>query len=734
MLPFPSSVSLPPDRSKPQGASVREVQDEPEAQQKRRLLEAEFTDLLNAMFSPEELYRFLRHRINIALADALPRTENQSAIGYAASAAEALVARNALDASFFEALTTERGSRRDEIHEFANRFALLDEALHSAASIPHYRDDETRELSRKIQAAQERKLRLMKAGRNTIKIDQEILTLKRILRRGGQVREGDMLGRGRYLVLEMLGRGGFATVWRSLDKERDMEVAIKILHSNLAADSIRRDRFFRGARIMSNMNQSGVIQVIEPHGSDDGYHYFVMELATGGTLRQAITHDRIPKDQRIPLIIRLGRTLAVAHEHGYIHRDVKPANVLIAEGGEPRLTDFDLVAAADTSGGTRTGALGTFVYAAPEQLNRPQDVDVRADIYSLAMTAVFVFHGQELPITVVRDAPTFLRQLDCPPAIADTLERALNWEPDNRFATMREFCDTLAKARKWELSLQIDTRLGRRRVDAEVGLTRVLVPWGRFVMGSSEDDVLAKDDERPSRNIEIGGFWITETPITNQQYRWYVDKTGNESGFWTDKRYNGENQPVIGVTWYNAVEFCNHLSTRCGLTLCYDIHGTNVTWNRRANGYRLPTEAEWEFACRAGTNSRWFFGDDEAMLSEYACFGETDGLTQPVASKQPNPWGLFDMLGNTHEWCWDWYARYRGTPLSDGVRNPGGPVVPPPVELWDPNRKQTIKCGAKVLRGGSYRMGADALRPASRSKDLPESWHGVVGFRCARNV
>jgi len=114
------------------------------------------------------------------------------------------------------------------------------------------------------------------------------------------------------------------------------------------------------------------------------------------------------------------------------------------------------------------------------------------------------------------------------------------------------------------------------------------------------------------------------------------------------------------VSWFDTVSFCNALSQQVGLQPCYRIDGTHVAWDTNADGYRLPTKAEWEYACRAGTASKWFFGDNPTSVDHYAWFAaNTNYKVQPVGEKASNPWGLHDMNGNVWEWCWDWYNTYQ---------------------------------------------------------------------------
>ncbi|WP_437982810.1 protein kinase domain-containing protein [Sorangium sp. So ce117] len=308
---------------------------------------------------------------------------------------------------------------------------------------PSYPDDETRTISRNLELSRSRKAELESVGASTAEIDREILDLRRQLRRGGQLKAGDSLGEGRYLLLHRVGRGGFSVVWEALDRSTGKHVAVKVLHSDLAGDSIRRERLFRGAREMASLQHPAVVRVLEPHGEDDGYYYYVMELAANGDLRQAVLDQRIRSHDIVPIILKIGDALAEAHAKGIVHRDVKPANILLDASDEPKLTDFDLVNAAHTTGGTRTGALGTFLYAAPELLHHPQDADARADVYGLAMTAIFCLHGSELPHWVLRNPADVIHGLATSDAIKSTLRRATDWTKENRYSDARAFCDAL---------------------------------------------------------------------------------------------------------------------------------------------------------------------------------------------------------------------------------------------------------------------------------------------------
>src|SRR5205823_1154799 len=155
---------------------------------------------------------------------------------------------------------------------------------------------------------------------------------------------------------------GFATVWKAWDRHNHNLVAVKVLHTDLAQDQSRRDRFFRGARKMAELQHQGIVRVVEKRIEDGGYCAFAMEYLEGGDLNNAVLTKMLSEAHVIMIIKKVGDALHFAHQHDFVHRDVKPANILLTSSLEPKLTDFDLVRAHDTTGGTRTGMLGTVIY------------------------------------------------------------------------------------------------------------------------------------------------------------------------------------------------------------------------------------------------------------------------------------------------------------------------------------------------------------------------------------
>ncbi|MFM9960895.1 MAG: SUMF1/EgtB/PvdO family nonheme iron enzyme [Planctomycetaceae bacterium] len=226
-------------------------------------------------------------------------------------------------------------------------------------------------------------------------------------------------------------------------------------------------------------------------------------------------------------------------------------------------------------------------------------------------------------------------------------------------------------------------------VDERTGITFVSIPDGEFDMGSNE-----YDDERRVHRVRLShDFWLAKYPVTNAQYGEYMKSAGPKvepPAYWDNRRFNQPEQPVVGVSWHDAQAFCE--------------------WA----GCRLPTEAEWEYACRAGEPGKYSFGNDESQLGEYAWFADNSGSqTQPVGTKRPNAWGLYDMHGNVWEWCEDiydaeLYARRQG-------------VTTDPL--------QTSGSDYRVLRGGSWGSNPRDTRSAYRDRLTPGDRYSFTGFR-----
>jgi formylglycine-generating enzyme required for sulfatase activity len=240
----------------------------------------------------------------------------------------------------------------------------------------------------------------------------------------------------------------------------------------------------------------------------------------------------------------------------------------------------------------------------------------------------------------------------------------------------------------------------------ESGNSMVLLPGGTFIMGY-EDEI-----DSPPHEVTVSAFYIDTHLVTQEQY----EKLMGEN----PSRWKGKTNPVEQMRWSDAVKYCNARSEAEGIEPCYDLN----TWkcDFTANGYRLPTEAEWEYACRAGTTTAYSFGDDVSKLKAYAWFEDNSGgKPRPVGQKAANPWGLYDMHGNVWEWCNDFYKvdYYQEGPKE----NPRGP--------------QTGE--AKVLRGGAWKFSAETCRSGYRYNENPGYadvcfGYDIYGFRCVRNA
>jgi formylglycine-generating enzyme required for sulfatase activity len=226
------------------------------------------------------------------------------------------------------------------------------------------------------------------------------------------------------------------------------------------------------------------------------------------------------------------------------------------------------------------------------------------------------------------------------------------------------------------------------------GVELVLVPGGKFVMGSPEGEDGRDMDEGPQHEVELASFWLAKTLVTNAQYGEYLKAKPSvkEPGHWGDRRYNQPEQPVVGVSWEEARAYCE--------------------WA----GLKLPTEAQWEYACRAGTTTRYWSGDSEKDLARVGWYvGNSEGRLRVVGELEPNAFGLYDMHGNVYEWCEDAFGGYETRPRAgDGLRH------------------EPVGDAARVFRGGSFRFVARLARSAYRYGDGPGVRWSSVGFRPAQ--
>jgi formylglycine-generating enzyme required for sulfatase activity len=245
----------------------------------------------------------------------------------------------------------------------------------------------------------------------------------------------------------------------------------------------------------------------------------------------------------------------------------------------------------------------------------------------------------------------------------------------------------------------------------DVLLDFVRIEGGFFIMGSPASEVSRHRDET-QRQVMVGAFYMGKNEVTQREYE-QVMRT-NPSKFF------GASLPVERVSWFDAVAYCNARSIIEGLTPAYVIRETEILWDHNADGYRLPTEAEWEYACRAGTKAAFNVGNN--ITPNQANFdgnypynrqfkGRYRARTLTARSFSPNDWGLYDMHGNVYEWCWDQYKPYGTAASLDGsLSSPG------------------------IIRGGSWTSEARFLRSANRASMDHTAKADYVGFRVARSA
>ncbi len=438
--------------------------------------------------------------------------------------------------------------------------------------------------------------------------------------------------------------------------------------------------------------------------------------------------------------------------HPIVHRDIKPANILVepVPNGPPRyrITDFGIGGYAisetvrKTRIGTRSGprnpsllrGAATELYASPQQLTGA-DADPRDDIYSLGVVWYQMQSGQLRH----KPGPDWAEDLredphhPVPEPILAVMGTCFATKPERRAANAKDLLEKLNRLLSTPVPAQLKAQPAPpaepkqepqptpeiiKTKTAEIALK--LIPAGTFMMGSP--DGTGSDDEHPQHKVTITkAFYMGVTPITQGQYAKIMGNNLSHfasTGLGKSKVAGMDTSrfPVESVAWFEAAQFCNSLSKAEGLKPYYRINGELVEIvNRDARGYRLPTEAEWEYCARAGHVGEYGFDADVRLLGRYAWFDDnSDGRTHQVADVHPNDFGLYDMLGNVWEWTWDGYESdyYRRSPKLD----PLGPA----------------QAALRVNRGGCWFYSSAFTRVAYRVRSTPDRRNSYLGFRVAR--
>ena len=542
---------------------------------------------------------------------------------------------------------------------------------------------------------------------------------------------GQELQNGKFTIQKLLGGGGYGETYSAIDTNTNKTVVIKILN-----DIHRSKPNFEQEQIKFVQEAFRLVQCSHPHIvkvheviNENGLWGMVMEYIRGEDLYERIDkRGKLSEAEALKYINQIGTALEYVHQQGMLHRDVKPNNIMLRDGKqEAVLIDFGLAREFDLN---RTGSMTnarTEGYAPIEQYERRGKFGTYTDVYALAATLYALVTG-EVPL------PANYRKTGIPlpppkqrnPKISDVVNNAIikgmGLEAHERTQTVREWLELFVPSHvQFSIPLQkfkfeyatIDKNLKITKYRGQAGgftenlgngvtLEMVSIPGGSFIMGAPEDEERSTDDERPQHKVNIQPFLMGRFQVTQEQYQVVM---GNNPSL-----FKGKNRPVEKVRWNNAVEFCIKLSKLTG------------------KQYRLPSEAEWEYACRAGTTTPFHFGETITTdLVNYngkctyatAPKGKYREQTTDVGSFPANSFGLYDMHGNVWELCLDdWHNNYKRAP-SDG-------------SAWFNDNKNLLKkTGQAVLRGGSWINNPHSCRSASRGVNLNsrDDYNAYVGFR-----
>jgi len=563
----------------------------------------------------------------------------------------------------------------------------------------------------------------------------------------------------KYKLLELLGSGSYGRVYRARRLNYESDVAIKILHTYLLDPDVRK-RFYREAKATFKLSKhENIVRMVDfvDGAANQSLVYIVMELLEGKPLNMILRDERLIEPRRaVSLMCDVCDGVGFAHSQEVIHRDLKPHNIVVLPAGSGRksetvkIVDFGLaklrrteLSLADASITLIGMMFGTPLYMSPEAW-RGGSVDARSDIYSLGATMYHMlsgrppFQGNNLP-----DLQRRHEEENPPPLAGDetlglkplerVVMRALEKDPDKRQQTAREFAEELQaalevtpapapspvtlqltpftfKVAQVDAHAKVGEPIERRalcfkeRIDSET-LEMVEIPEGKYTRGSPPGEWGRHDDESPECEVTVPPFFMSKYEITQAQWREVASFDKVDVELDPDPSYvRGDKKPVERVSWYDAVEFCKRLSRHTG------------------REYRLPTEAEWEYACRAGMKAPFCFGDNISweLVNHNAHHpyrpgnpkGTFRSITTVVGSLGfANNFGLYDMLGNVWEWCDDVYHRNYYDAPADGRARLGGDQLD------------------RVVRGGSWSAPAKDCGSAARSCNPPNARNDDLGFR-----
>jgi formylglycine-generating enzyme required for sulfatase activity len=543
----------------------------------------------------------------------------------------------------------------------------------------------------------------------------------------------------RYRPIKFLGEGGFGRTFQAIDEKRlNTPCVIKQFlpqQAGSAALAKATELFQQEAKRLQELGKHPQIPDLEAFFPQDGRLYLVQDFIDGQNLLEEFQNQGKLKEPQIRIILtELLPVLQFIHDNQVIHRDIKPENIIRSKTGQLFLIDFGV--SKETSGSilTRVGTVtGTPGYAPPEQFRGM--VYHSSDLYSLAVTCVRLLTGHFQKIDgsdqlfdTNRMEWQWQKYVSLSQELTTVLETMLQDIPVKRYQSATEVLAALANQKTIVIPTSqtqtfqnplkqifqfispptnppkppanINVNINPQSSFTEdlgngVKLEMIAIPGGTFLMGSPASEAERQDHESPQHQVTVPSFFMGKYPLTQAQYQAIIGK--NPSYF------KGNNRPVETVSWDDAVLFCQKLSQRTG------------------KSYRLPSEAEWEYACRAGTKTPFSFGDNITTdLVNYngnypyksAPKGKYREQTTDVGTFPPNSFGLYDMHGNVWEWCEDdWHENYINAP-TDG-------------SAWNSRSGSNTK----MLRGGSWHTNAGYCRAANRGRYSRVNRLNNFGFR-----